>query len=98
LRWLSGVGGLDEQRRTDRSEGPSTGSTANDRRYHEQQLGLLLEGVREGFARMDAGEIDAFELDELIHRYQRSISDERVPKAIEPVYRTIGTSRYRLSR
>ena len=38
----------------------------------EQQLGLLLEHVREGFARMDAGEIDAFELDELIHRYKRS--------------------------
>ena len=40
--------------------------------YHEQQLGLLLEHVREGFARMDAGEIDSFELDELIHRYKRS--------------------------
>ena len=35
-------------------------------RYHEEQLGLLLERVREGFARMDAGEIDAFELDDLI--------------------------------
>ena len=40
--------------------------------YHEQQLLLLLERVRQGFARMDAGEIDAFELDELIHRYKRS--------------------------
>jgi hypothetical protein len=40
--------------------------------YHEEQLGLLLEHVREGFRRMDAGEIDAFELDELIHRYKRS--------------------------
>jgi hypothetical protein len=40
--------------------------------YHEQELELLLEHVREGFARMDAGEIDAFELDELIHRYKRS--------------------------
>ena len=41
-------------------------------RYHEEQLRLLLERVREGFVRMDAGEIDAFELDELIHRYKRS--------------------------
>jgi hypothetical protein len=28
--------------------------------------------VRGGFARLDAGEIDAFELDDLIHRYNRS--------------------------
>ena len=40
--------------------------------YHEQHLLLLLEHVREGFGRLDAGEIDAFELDELIHRYKRS--------------------------
>ncbi len=41
-------------------------------RYHEEQPGLLLERVREGFTRLDAGEMDAFELDELIHRYKRS--------------------------
>jgi hypothetical protein len=40
--------------------------------YHEEQLGLLLERVRDGFARLDAGEIDVFDLDELIHRHQRS--------------------------
>jgi hypothetical protein len=40
--------------------------------YHELQLRGLLEQVREGFARLDAGEIDAFELDDLIHRYKRS--------------------------
>jgi hypothetical protein len=40
--------------------------------YHEEQLRGLLEHVREGFARLDLGEIDAFELDELIHRYKRS--------------------------
>jgi hypothetical protein len=28
--------------------------------------------VREGLARYDAGEIDAFELDDLIHRYKRA--------------------------
>ena len=27
---------------------------------------------REGFARLDAGEIDPFELDDLIHHYKRS--------------------------
>ncbi|MGA2926647.1 MAG: hypothetical protein ABSG43_11755 [Solirubrobacteraceae bacterium] len=31
----------------------------------------LLEQVREGFARLDADEIDLFELDELILGYQR---------------------------
>ncbi len=40
--------------------------------YHEQQLLALLEHVRGGFARLDRGELDAFELDELIHRYKRS--------------------------
>jgi hypothetical protein len=40
--------------------------------YHERELTALLEHVREGFARLDAGELDAFELDELIHRYKRS--------------------------
>lgn len=40
--------------------------------YHEEQLGLLLDRVRDGFARLDAGELDVFELDELIHRYKRS--------------------------
>lgn len=40
--------------------------------YNEAQLRLLLERVRDGFGRWDAGEIDAFELDELIHRYKRS--------------------------
>jgi hypothetical protein len=36
--------------------------------YHEQQLLALLEHVRDGFTRLDRSEIDAFELDELIHR------------------------------
>jgi PAS domain-containing protein len=40
--------------------------------YHEEQLRTLLERVREGFARLDAGEIDAFELDDLIHEYKRA--------------------------
>jgi hypothetical protein len=41
-------------------------------RYHERELSRLLEHVREGFARLDAGELDAFDLDDLIHRYKRS--------------------------
>ena len=39
--------------------------------YHEEELDRLLEHVRGGFARKDAGEIDAFELDALIHRYKK---------------------------
>lgn len=41
-------------------------------RYHKEQLGWLLDDVRDGFARPDAAAIDAFELDQLIHRYKRS--------------------------
>jgi hypothetical protein len=40
--------------------------------YHEARLGDLLERVREGFERYDSGELDAFELDELIHRYKKA--------------------------
>jgi hypothetical protein len=40
--------------------------------YHERELSRLLDRIREGFAQLDAGEIDAFDLDELIHRYKRS--------------------------
>ncbi len=40
--------------------------------YHEARLADLLEKVREGFDRYDSGELDIFELDELIHRYKRA--------------------------
>lgn len=40
--------------------------------YHEARLADLLEWVREGFGRYDAGELDAFEMDELIHRYKKA--------------------------
>jgi hypothetical protein len=40
--------------------------------YHEARLADLIEHVREGLARYDSGEIDAFELDDLIHRYKRA--------------------------
>jgi hypothetical protein len=40
--------------------------------YREQQLRLLLDHIRDGFAKMDRDEIDPFELDEPIHHYKRS--------------------------
>lgn len=40
--------------------------------YHQEQLRALLEHVREGIARLHAGEIDEFEVDDLIHRYKRA--------------------------
>jgi hypothetical protein len=40
--------------------------------YHELQLRLLLDRVRDGFGRLDAGEIDPFASDDLIHQYKRS--------------------------
>jgi hypothetical protein len=40
--------------------------------YHQAQLRALLGHVRAGFAQLDAGEIDEFDLDDLIHRYKRS--------------------------
>lgn len=43
--------------------------------YHQQELRGLLERVREGFAELDAGVRDEFELDELIHRYKRAAAD-----------------------
>jgi hypothetical protein len=61
------------------SQKVSTGSKAELRAdralvgtYYEARLADLLEQVREGFARYDAGELDAFELDDLIHRYKRA--------------------------
>jgi hypothetical protein len=40
--------------------------------YHREKLTALLEHVRGGFAAYDAGQIDAFELDEIIHQYNRA--------------------------
>lgn len=65
------------------SEPASSGSRAVDRArrraarerigaYHEEQLELLLGHVRDGFAQLDTGEIDVFDLDDLIHRYKRA--------------------------
>lgn len=40
--------------------------------YHQAQLAELIEHVREALVRYDAGEIDVFDLDDLIHHYKRS--------------------------
>lgn len=40
--------------------------------YHQEELRRLLEHVRTGFAQFDAGEVNEFELDELIHRYKKA--------------------------
>jgi hypothetical protein len=40
--------------------------------YHQEELRKLLEHVRTGFARLDGGEIDEFDLDAIVHRYQRA--------------------------
>ena len=55
-----------------RGAGPPANSLGE---YHERELLALLERVRDGFARLDADELDAFELDELIHRYKRSAKE-----------------------
>lgn len=39
---------------------------------YEARLAEPLERVRDGFAAYDAGRIDAFDLDDLIHRYKRA--------------------------
>lgn len=43
--------------------------------YHKAQLRSLLEHVRAGFAQLDAGEIDEFDLDDVIHHYKRSAAE-----------------------
>lgn len=56
------------------------GSTKAERRaararlgaYHEAELARLIDRVRDGLARYDAGAIDAFEFDDLVHHYKRA--------------------------
>lgn len=43
--------------------------------YHKEQLRVLLEYVQEGVARLDAGDIDEFELDDLIYHYKRAAAE-----------------------
>jgi hypothetical protein len=41
-------------------------------RYHEAQLQKLLEHVRDGVSGYEGGELDAFELDGILHQYTRA--------------------------
>ncbi len=43
--------------------------------YHQAELRKLLEHVRTGFDQLDAGTIDEFELDDLIHHYKRAANE-----------------------
>jgi hypothetical protein len=43
--------------------------------YHQSQLRTLLEHVRARFAQLDSGEIDEFDMDDLIHHYERSAAE-----------------------
>ena len=45
------------------------------KRYHRTELSKLLDHVREGFTRLDSGEIDEFELDDLIHQYKKAAAN-----------------------
>ncbi len=40
--------------------------------YHEAKLAELVEHVRDALACYDAGEIDVFELDDVIHQYKKA--------------------------
>jgi hypothetical protein len=43
--------------------------------YHRTRLRALLERVRDGLVQLDAGDIDVFELDNLIHHDKRSATE-----------------------
>ncbi len=61
-------------------QGPATKSKRRANRalvgdYHREKLGELLEHVRSGFVAYDARQIDAFELDAIIHQYKRATTE-----------------------
>lgn len=43
--------------------------------YHEQQLGELVRHVKLAVERFQSGEVDAFEVDELIFQYSRAAKE-----------------------
>ena len=45
------------------------------RSYHEAQLTELLERVQQAFRRFEAGEISVFDVDDLIHHYERAAGE-----------------------
>ena len=58
-------------------------STKSDRRaarevvagYHEEQLGGLVHHIKSAVERFDAGELDAFEVDEVVFQYSRAAKE-----------------------
>lgn len=43
--------------------------------YHEEQLGELVRHVKQAVERFQAGEIDAFEVDEVVFQYSRAAKE-----------------------
>jgi hypothetical protein len=68
------VGTGDTQRRST-DKGDRRASRELIAGYHQTQLRALLEHVRAGFTHLDAGEINEFDLDDLIHHYKRSAAE-----------------------
>jgi len=54
--------------------------------------------IREALARFDAGELDAFEVDEVIHRYTRASRADRELLADEPAAGSTRSPRGRCAR
>ena len=65
---------------TDRTQNPAGGLRRRDRaqrrddvelvtRYHEAQLSELLDHLRDGVRRYEEGELNAFELDDVVRQY-----------------------------
>ena len=84
-RWLRNVLGIEDGRCNPSARDPDNrdedqsdrGTTLRLRAYEEQHLRDLLERVREGFAMLDAGHLDTFELDALIVRYTNAAEQLR---------------------
>ena len=43
--------------------------------YHEEQLGELVRHVKQAVERFQAGEIDAFEVDDVVFQYSRAAKE-----------------------
>lgn len=41
-------------------------------RYHDEEVTKLIDRLRAALARLDAGEIDAFEFDDVVHQYKKA--------------------------
>lgn len=43
--------------------------------YHEAELAALVDRLRDGLRRYDAGELDVFEFDDLVHHYKKATQE-----------------------